>query len=204
MTYSGKDTAGQAPSFQQGTPLPAQFLDERGLHKTQIQDSSGDPKKVLKGHAPTRPGQRGHGRHAHRDRQGRPGPGRGALQERDERRSIRSACYRPGSLHRGTDDQGIRGRIRRPRSSSSRPRTCGTIPISSWKPIPGLATTPAGRREVLMDLIDKGLFGDIKTAPISLRQELLRSVRPFRLHRPNQRRLRAGRAGEFQDNRRPV
>lgn len=44
---------GQKPSFEQGTPLPQQVLEERSLQKKQFQDASGDPKNVLKGEAPS-------------------------------------------------------------------------------------------------------------------------------------------------------
>jgi hypothetical protein len=44
---------GQKPSFEQGTPLPQQVLEERSLQKQQFQEGSGDPKNVLRGQAPS-------------------------------------------------------------------------------------------------------------------------------------------------------
>ncbi len=44
---------GQRPSFEQGTPLPPQVLEERRLQKEQFQDASGDPKNILRGQSPS-------------------------------------------------------------------------------------------------------------------------------------------------------
>jgi hypothetical protein len=44
---------GQKPTMEQGTPLPAQVLEERSIQKAQFQDSSGDPKNILKGQQPS-------------------------------------------------------------------------------------------------------------------------------------------------------
>ncbi len=44
---------GQKPSMEQGTPLPPQVLEERRLQKEQFQDSSGDPKNILRGQQPS-------------------------------------------------------------------------------------------------------------------------------------------------------
>ena len=44
---------GQKPDFREGTPLPPQVLEERKFQKQQMQDASGDPKNVLKGHQPS-------------------------------------------------------------------------------------------------------------------------------------------------------
>lgn len=173
MTYSGKDTAGQAPSFQQGTPLPPQFLDERGLHKTQIQDSGGDPKGVLKGHAPTRQAsgvmvdiltetaKSGQAPDVERFK-------RDMNRVYKKRLLVAQEVYTEERMIKvsgaGSDVQ-----VKQFKAADLRNNTDIKLEEDS-----GLATTTAGRREVLMGLIDKGLFGDIKTAPISLRQELLR------------------------------
>lgn len=44
---------GQKPEVHNGTPLPQQVLAERDIHRASAQDASGDPKNVLKGHAPS-------------------------------------------------------------------------------------------------------------------------------------------------------
>lgn len=53
LALSYNPIMGQKPDFQEGTPLPAQVLEERRLQKEQMQDASGDPKNILKGQAPS-------------------------------------------------------------------------------------------------------------------------------------------------------
>lgn len=51
LTYN--PIMGQKPEFKEGTPLPAQVLDERLLQKQEVQNASGDPKNILKGQQPS-------------------------------------------------------------------------------------------------------------------------------------------------------
>ncbi len=51
--FSYNPIMGQKPSMEQGTPLPPQVLEERRLQKEQFQDSSGDPKNILRGQQPS-------------------------------------------------------------------------------------------------------------------------------------------------------
>jgi hypothetical protein len=53
IEYDPRLTGGQPPRFDNGIPLPNQILDERRIHETTMQDTSGDPKNVLKGQVPT-------------------------------------------------------------------------------------------------------------------------------------------------------
>jgi len=52
LKYDPLLSGGQAPKIESGTPLPQQVLAERDIAKIQIQDSSGDPKNILKGQSP--------------------------------------------------------------------------------------------------------------------------------------------------------
>ena len=52
IKYDAHTTGGAKPSIEKGTPLPQQFLEERAVHRSTIQDSEGDPKNILKGQSP--------------------------------------------------------------------------------------------------------------------------------------------------------
>lgn len=45
-------TSTQKPEFQRGMPYPNQVLDERAIHRQAAQDATGDPKNVLRGQSP--------------------------------------------------------------------------------------------------------------------------------------------------------
>jgi hypothetical protein len=53
LALSYNPIMGQKPSFEQGTPLPPQVLEERRIQEEVFQDSSGDPKNILKGQQPS-------------------------------------------------------------------------------------------------------------------------------------------------------
>lgn len=53
LEYDPRTTAGVAPKFDNGMPLPNQVLDERNIHRGVAQDAAGDPKNVLRGQVPT-------------------------------------------------------------------------------------------------------------------------------------------------------
>lgn len=53
LSYDARLTGGVAPKFENGIPLSKQVLDERAINETTMQDTSGDPKNVLKGQIPT-------------------------------------------------------------------------------------------------------------------------------------------------------
>lgn len=46
-------SGGMVPNVHRGTPLPDQILKERSIQREAVQDSSGDPKGVLRGQAPS-------------------------------------------------------------------------------------------------------------------------------------------------------
>jgi len=53
LKYDALMSGGKEPRIESGTPLPQQVLEERAIAKVQIQDSSGDPKNILRGKTPT-------------------------------------------------------------------------------------------------------------------------------------------------------
>ena len=173
MKYSGKDTGGAAPSFQQGTALPPQFLDERSIHKTQIQDSSGDPKNILRGQSPSATAS---GIMTETLRQTAE---RGQYPDIERYKRSMNLVYKKRLLVAQevyTEERTIKiggagseAQVKQFKSADLRNNTDIKLEEDS-----GLATTQAGRREALMSLMNAGLFGDILTAPVALRQELLK------------------------------
>ena len=53
LKYDGLLSGGLKPEVHRGTPYPEQILVERKLNIENIQDAAGDPKNILKGHAPS-------------------------------------------------------------------------------------------------------------------------------------------------------
>ena len=173
MRYSGKDTGGQKPEFIQGTPLPTQFLDERGIHKSQIQDMAGDPKNVLRGASPskqasgvmvdilTETAKSGQLPDVERFKRGMNSVYKKRLLVAQEVYTEERAIKIGGA--------GSEAQVKQFKAADLRNNTDIKLEEDS-----GLATTQAGRREVLMGLIEKGMFGNMAEAPLSLRQELLK------------------------------
>lgn len=173
LKYSGKDTGGQRPEFHQGTPLPAQFIEERSIHKSQIQDMAGDPKNILKGQSPSarasgvmtdilrETAERGHYPDVDRYK-------RSMTMVYKKRLLVAQEVYAEERTIKiggaGSDAQ-----VKQFKGADLRNNTDIRLEEDS-----GLATTQAGRREAMLKLIEVGLFGDIRTAPMSLRQELLK------------------------------
>lgn len=52
LEYDPLLSGGAKPQIENGTPLPAQILEERNIQRAVIQDVSGDPKNILRGQSP--------------------------------------------------------------------------------------------------------------------------------------------------------
>ena len=171
LEYDGLLSGGKEPRISPGIPLPTQILEEFGLHLTTIQNVSGDPKNILKGHAPSASSS---------------GVQIDILRETAERshypdidRFNRSMgrCYKKRLIVAAevyTDKRiikiGGRGRkleIFAFRSSDLRGNTDVRLELDS-----GISTTRAGKTTLLMQLADKGYLGPVDINP-ELRQEFL-------------------------------
>lgn len=53
LRWDPRLSAGASPKFDNGIPLPNIVLEERSINEATMQDTSGDPKNVLKGQVPT-------------------------------------------------------------------------------------------------------------------------------------------------------
>jgi len=172
LSYDGLISGGGRPQFQQGLALPNQVLEERAIHKQGIQEMGGDPKNVLKGQAPS----------AHAS-----GVMTDILRETAERGhypDIERYNRKMGRVYRNrllvakevmTEERmikvtgkGGKTKVMSFKASDLRGNTDVKMEIDS-----GLATTKAGQRSTLMDLVKLGLFAaDIQTDP-GIREELL-------------------------------
>jgi hypothetical protein len=170
LKYDGAKSGGLRPEFQQGTPLNEQTLMERDVKKRQIQDSSGDPKNILKGQPPSaqssgvqvdilrETAERGH--YPDTDRYNR-------AMERVEKKRLLVAkeLYTDERIIKITGS-GNAVRVLKFKSSDLRGNTDVILELDS-----GVSTTRTGQTQALMTMAGQGLLGDVVN-DADLRQEL--------------------------------
>jgi hypothetical protein len=173
IQYDGKSSGGLQPTIQQGTPLPQQYLEERNAQKETIQDASGDPKNVLKGHAPSSQASGVMVDMLTETARAGQAPD---VERYESKMSLvykkRLLCAQEAYSEERTikiAGAGSQAEAKQFKGADLRKNTDIKLENDS-----GLATTQAGKRQVLMDLSKAGMFGKIEEAPISLRQELLK------------------------------
>jgi hypothetical protein len=171
LKYDALLSGGQKPTIEQGIPLPEQIIEERGLHLTTIQDVSGDPKNVLKGHAPSasssgiqidilrETAERGHYPDLER-------------YNRDMGKVYKKRLLLAKELYTEKRQIKISGRGRKMqvlafKGSDLRDNTDVKLELDS-----GISTTRAGQTQLIMQLAEKGMFGDVMNNP-DLREELV-------------------------------
>ena len=173
LSYDAIAAAGSKPVFQQGIPLPTQVIDERSIHKMQMQELGGDPKNVLKGQAPSahasgvmtdvlrETAERGHYPDMERYN-------RSMSRVYKNRLLVAKELYTEERMIK-VKGKGNKMKAIAFKASDLRDNTDVRMEIDS-----GLASTKAGQRETLMGLIKEGIFAaDIQTDP-TIRQEILR------------------------------
>jgi hypothetical protein len=171
LEYDALLSGGKEPRIESGVPLPAQILDEFALHMATIQNTSGDPKNILKGQAPSssssgvqidilrETAERGH------------------YPDIDRFNRSMGRCYKKRLLVASevyTDKRIIKigGRGRKTeifafRASDLRGNTDVRLELDS-----GISTTKAGKTTLLMQLAEKGFLGPIDQNP-ELQEEFL-------------------------------
>jgi hypothetical protein len=174
LKYDPLLTGGQAPSIEQGTPLQQQILEERAIKKVSIQDISGDPKNILKGQSPgskasgimvdtlRETAERGKAPDLDRFR-------RSLVKEAKKRLIIAQEVITEDRLLK-VCGKGNKWKITRFKGVDLRNNTDVRMELDS-----GLASTNSGKMSIIMDLAEKGFFGDI-TQNQELRDEVLRRV----------------------------
>lgn len=171
LQYDALLSGGARPVFQQGIPLPDQTLQERIIHKQQIQELGGDPKNVLKGQAPSahasgvmtdilrETAERGHQPDIERFN-------RAMQRVYKARLLVAKEVYTEERIIK-VKGRGNTVKVRAFRASDLHNNTDVRMELDS-----GLATTKAGQREVLMGLMEKGFFQPGGVDP-ALRHEIL-------------------------------
>jgi len=175
LQYDGQTTGGARPIFQQGIPLPQQTLDERMINKRQIQDRSGDPKNVLAGEAPSahasgrltdilrETAERGHQPDVNRYNRSMCRTYKIRLLEAKEVFTERRMIKITGV--------GNRDKVIPFKGADLRDNTDVKLELDS-----GVATTNAGKREVLMDLVKEGWFNPQVGIDPAIRQDVQRRL----------------------------
>lgn len=171
MKYDALLSGGREPKIEPGIPLSRDVFEERAIHQTTIQDVGGDPKNVLKGHAPSasssgiqidilrETAERGH--YPDLDRYNRT---MGKVYK--HRLILASEVYTEKRQVKITG-RGNRQDIFAFKGADLKNNTDVNMDLDS-----GISTTRAGQTQVLMQLTEKGFFGPIDQDP-NVREELL-------------------------------
>jgi hypothetical protein len=174
LQYDPLLSGGQKPTIEQGVPLPQSVLEERAINRTAIQDIGGDPKNVLRGASP---GSKASGIMVD------------TLRETAERGKAPDIERYIRSLSKVNKKQlivaqevmseermlkmcgkGNKWKITRFKAADLRNNTDVRMELDS-----GLASTNAGRTQLILDMAQKGILGDL-TQNTELRDEIIRKV----------------------------
>ncbi len=174
LKYDSLLAGGQRPQIESGLPLPGQIIDELTLHKTNIQDVSGDPKNILKGQAPSatssgiqidilrETAEKGH--YPDIERYNR------AMGRVYKKRLLLASELYTEERQLKISGRGNRLEIMAFKAADLRGNTDVTMELDS-----GVSTTRAGQTNLLMQLADKGYFGPLEMND-ELREEFLRRL----------------------------
>jgi hypothetical protein len=172
LSYDPLLSGGQKPSIEQGTPLPQQILEERNIQRRTMQDVSGDPKNILRGESPgakasgimvdilRETAERGHYPDIERFTRSTARVNKKRLLLAQEIMTEERVLKIAG--------RGNSWKVRRFKASDLRNNTDVRMELDS-----GLASTNAGRMDLLLNFADRGFFGDPAQNP-ALRDEALR------------------------------
>lgn len=165
---------GQKPDFREGTPLPPQVLEERKFQKQQMQDASGDPKNVLKGHQPSAnasgvltEGLREtaeRGRYPDIERFNR------SLSRVYKKRLLVAQEIMTEERLIKTLGRGNKVKVQKFKASDLRGNTDVRLELDS-----GLIQTKSGQSQMFLQMIQNGFFEEGKISP-SIRQEILQRM----------------------------
>jgi hypothetical protein len=172
VQYDPLLTGGKEPTIKQGTPLPQQLLEERQNAVITIQEASGDPKNILRGQSPgskasgimvetlRETAERGHQPDLARW-------GRALKRVQRKRVLIAQEMFTEERIIK-FKGKGNKFRIQKFKAADLRGNTDLRMELDS-----GIATTNAGKIQVLLDFVQQGMFGDPSQNP-ELSQELLK------------------------------
>lgn len=172
VKYDPLLTGGVAPKIEQGTPLPQQILEERAIQRTAIQDIGGDPKNILRGQSPgskasgimvdtlRETAERGKAPDLERFR-------RSLVRVNKKRLLLAQEIFTEERILK-ICGKGNKWKVARFKASDLRNNTDVRMELNS-----GLASTNAGKLNILMDAAQRGILGDV-TNNTELREEFLR------------------------------
>jgi hypothetical protein len=172
LSYDGLTSGGGRPQFNQGIPLPPSVLQERMNAKVDIQEKGGDPKNILKGQAPSahasgvmtdilrETAERGHYPDIERFN-------RSMSRVYKSRLLVAKEIYTEDRIIK-VQGKGNRVKVMHFQASDLRGNTDVRMEIDS-----GLATTKAGQRSTLMDLLKLGFFQQDLTTDPTIRHQLI-------------------------------
>ena len=164
----------QKPVIERGVALPEQVLKERDIHKTTSQDVGGDPKGVLKGQMPTKGAsgvlfdiakeatESSHQPDVMRFYR--------ALKRVYKRRLILANNLFTEQRMLKIQGKGSEVSIMAFKASDLRNNTDVRLELDS-----GTSSTKAGQTQMIMNLVEAGMFGDLRADP-ETRQEILRRL----------------------------
>jgi len=170
VEYDPAKTKGIVPTINRGTPLPDQILNERNIQKEVIQDTSGDPKGVLRGKAPSgssgvmvdilrETAEQGHSPDINRFFR--------ALQRSYRKRLIISQyLYTEERMLKVSGAEGTIS-VKHFLGSDLRGNTDVRLELTS-----GMSTTNSGKVQLMKDLTMAGIFNE-QVIPPDIREELL-------------------------------
>jgi hypothetical protein len=163
---------GAKPQVENGTPLPVQVLEERKFQKEQMQDSGGDPKNILRGASPSAQSsgvqidmlretvERGKAPDIDRFN-------RSLTKTYKKRLLLAQEIYKEERLIK-IAGRGNEVKIRKFKSSDLRGNTDVRLELDS-----GLLATKSGQTQVLLNMLQFGVFGDLTQNP-EMKEELFR------------------------------
>jgi hypothetical protein len=163
---------GQKPVVENGTPLPVQVLEERKFQKQQMQDSGGDPKNILRGASPSAQSSGvqldmlretvERGKAPDIDRYNR-----SLTKVYKKRLLLAQEIYTEERILKITG-RGNEIKIRKFKAADLRGNTDVRLELDS-----GLLATKAGQTQVLLSMLQFGVFGDLTQNP-DMKQELFK------------------------------
>lgn len=174
LRYNARMSGGAKPEIQSGTALPEAVIKERQIQREAVQDLTGDPKNILRGRTPTATAS-------------------GVMV--DILRETAEASHQPDvmSIYRAvkrvyqkqlvlfgqiaTEErmikivgEGNEITVKNYRGADLRDNYDIRLELQS-----GVSSTRSGQTQIVLDLVDKGLFPNI-AVDLSLRQEVLRRL----------------------------
>ena len=173
LEYDARQSGGQKPEIKHGTPLPNQFLEERNIHRGVAQEAAGDPKNILRG---SNPSGTYSGYHVDILRETAEQSHEPDIQRyfRSLQRVYRKRLVLAKKIYSEKRllkiNEGDVLEVRHFTGADFRNNTDVRL-----EPASDVATTKAGKTQVISQLASNGFFGDLQMQP-ELRSELLNRI----------------------------